>query len=350
MTESPLDNFRLQALYCNALGSPFTASVCTLLAERLPPETRFGRRILNWPGNATHDALALRAAGGLHALSRSGRCPALTAVYPPATVSDEVLWSGIEAALSGHDEFLADYLSSAPQTNEVSRSNAVLGGCLTIAEETGLPLDLYEIGSSAGLNLGFDGYAYELGDARWGRPDARVRIVSSWEGPMPPLTAPLFVRNRQACDLNPLDPSSPDDRERLLSYVWADQLERKQRLEAALAEAAKRGFVAEKADAAEWVERQLSVPGEAGVTRVLFHTIVWQYLPQDTRRRIEAVVAKAGAAATKTAPFAWLRAEPDEVPGSAGIRLTLWPSGEEKLLGRMDFHGRSSHWTERTKS
>ena len=68
---------------------------------------------------------------------------------------------GIVAAIEQEDAFLAAYLDGPPQTNEVARSNAILGGCLFIAGKTGTPLELFEIGSSAGLNLSFDRYGYD---------------------------------------------------------------------------------------------------------------------------------------------------------------------------------------------
>ncbi len=338
--------FLAQVEACRLLGSPFTARVCALLGERLRPETEFGRRILGWSGHPGLDALPLRATGGLNALARSGRSPALAAVYPPHEATDEALWAAIETAMTEHDPFLAAYLDSPPQTNEVTRSSAVLGGCLHITAATGLPLDLHEIGASAGLNLNFDQYAYDLGDARWGASGADVRVVSRWDGAMPPLDAPLSIRSRRACDVNPIDARRDEDRARLLSYVWPDQVDRLGRIEAALGFAARAGTVVEKADAADWVEANFGAAGTPGGVKVLFHTIVWQYLPPEVKARIAAAMQAAGMAATADAPVAWLRVEADDVQGSAGIRLTLWPSGEERLLGRADFHGRRIIWNE----
>lgn len=337
--------FLAQVEACRLLGSPFTARVCALLGERLQPETEFGRRILAWGGHPGLDALPLRATGGLNALARSGRAAGLAAVYPPHEATDEALWAAIETATTEHDPFLAAYLDSPPQTNEVTRSSAILGGCLHIAAATGLPLGLYEIGASAGLNLRFDQYTYQLGESGWGDPAREVRIVSRWDGKLPPLNAPLAVRSRRGCDRNPLDARSEDHRARLLSYVWPDQMDRLQRLDAALGDAARAGTVVEKADAADWVEANFGSAGSPGGVKVLFHTIVWQYLPPETKARIVAAVRSAGAAAAVEAPVAWLRVEADEIRGSAGIRLTLWPSGEERLLGRADFHGRRVMWT-----
>ena len=339
------DAFRRQAVAYRHLGSPFTARVCEALADGLTRETGFGARILGWEGNPVNDALALRAAGALNALARSGGCAGLAAAYPPHEVDDDVLRDVIAAAMAGHDDFLTCFLDSAPQTNEVARSNALLGGALHIAAATGMPLAIHEIGSSAGLNLVFDRYAYELGAARWGAADAAVTISADWSGDLPPLDAPLRVAARAGCDINPLD--AVRDRERLLAYIWPDQRARLARIAAALTEAARTGVAVEKADAGEWVERHFGHAGERGIVRVLMHTIVWQYLPAATQARIEAAMARAGAAATEDAPVAWLRAEPDKIDKlSAAVTLTLWPDGEgeTRTLGRTDFHGRWTKW------
>ncbi|MFZ3032586.1 MAG: DUF2332 family protein [Parvibaculum sp.] len=203
-----------QGKACDALGSPFTGRVCALLGQRLDEDSAFGARILNWSGSLKGDALALRVAGGLNALARSGNCPTLTAAYPPHDVDDETLWIAIRSAIASHDAFLTRFLDSPPQTNEVARSGSILGGALRLAAMTGLPVDLCEIGSSAGLNLGFDRYHYDLGVGQWGSTDEGVEIARKWDGALPPLDAALVIRSRQDCDQNPLDPSSDETQSR----------------------------------------------------------------------------------------------------------------------------------------
>jgi hypothetical protein len=343
-------SFERQAGACSDLGSPFTAALCRLMAERLDRGSAFGRRILDWPGPPGADALPLRAAGALHALARRG-CEPLARLYPPAPFpGPDALWAGVQDALASHDRELADFLDSPPQTNEVARSGVLLGGFLVLARETQAPLDVLEIGASAGLNMGFDSYAYELGQAGSHAPagageDAPVRLACDWRGRRhPPLDAPLRVRSRAACDQNPLDPADPAARERLLAYVWPDQAQRLARLEAALDAAAAAPWRVEKADAADWVERRLAEPREPGGCRVLYHSIVWQYLPPAVQARIQNAMEEAGASASSEEPLAWLRLEADGDPRSAGLRLTLWPGGETRLLARGDFHGRWAEW------
>ena len=94
------------------------------------------------------------------------------------------------------------YIDSPPQTNEVVRSAVLLGGFLVIAAATQMPLALYELGASAGLNMLFDRYAYDLGDGRkWGDASSPVKIAAPWSGAAPALDTPLGIASRQAVDL-----------------------------------------------------------------------------------------------------------------------------------------------------
>jgi hypothetical protein len=268
----------------------------------------------------------------------------LTAAYPPNVADHEAIWTAIQRAIHDEDGFLSAYLDHPPQTNEVARSSVLLGGCLSIAETTKLPLELIEIGSSAGLNLTFDRYRYDLGVGAWGRDDAPVRIASRWRGLPAPLSTPLMVSGRSGCDVTPLDPGSPADRARLLSYIWPDQFERLARAEAALAAASRSEVRVDKADAGDWLASRLNEADPSGRTRVVFHTIVWQYLPAATKERIKPIIHDAGGRAATVGPLAWLCMEPDAVDGSAAVRVTIWPGGKTTRLGRADYHGRWSAW------
>ena len=337
-------HFRKQAAACARLGSPFTARLLELAAEQLGGAGQVGRTVLDWPGDPTADALALRLAGGLHALVLSGAAPELAAVYPRGARADDpaALWPAITRALEGQADYLEHFLERPPQTNEVARSGVLLGGFLTVAAETGLPLRLLEIGASAGLNLVFDAYAYDLAEAGWGPEDAPLRLSPAWRGALPPL-GPVEIRARSGCDRTPIDPRDLDDRLRLRAYVWADQPARRHRLEAALDIVAGTDLRIEQADAADWVEKHLAEPAR-GVATVLFHSIVWQYLARETRDRVAAAIARGGRRAASGSPLAWLRMEPAPERGHAELRLTLWPGADERLLAHADYHGRWVRW------
>lgn len=341
--EAIRQSFRRQAKACDDLGSPFTARLCTLAAERLTGQTRVGATVLGWPGNpdGTGDALALRLAGTLHALVRSGADRQLAAVYPPNAADDDTLFAAVEAALRRDEPFILDRLTSAPQTNEVRRSSALLPGFLTIAAVTGKPLVLSEVGASAGLNLQWDRYSYQLGGFHWGKASA-VELAPRWEGPPPPQAA-IEITERAGCDLYPLDPASEDDRLRLFSYIWADQQDRLDRTAAALEMATESGLKVEKADAIDWLQKRLATP-RSRLTHVIYHTIAWQYLPPALKAEGEALIAEAGARATEAAPLARLQLEADGKPEGAALLLSVWPTGETREIGRADFHGRWVKW------
>ncbi|MDN2565651.1 DUF2332 family protein [Aquibium sp. A9E412] len=337
-------HFRDQAESCARLGSPFTATLCRLLAGTLDTTTQTGARALGWLGDPAADALALRLCGGFNALVLAGADAALAAAYPPNAATDEALAAAVAGALARHDARLAAALDGAPQTNEIARAAMLLPGFLAIGRETGLPLALHEIGSSAGLNLLFDRFHYRYGDVAWGPADSPVRLAPSVEGAVPPLGGFLDVMRRRGSDLAPIDAARPADRLRLLSYVWPDQPERLARLEGALALAAQHPVTPERCEAADFVAATLA-RRRPGAVHVLFHSIVWQYLPQQSRQRIETALAEAGAAAVADAPLAWLRMEPRTTAEPfAVLRLTLWPDGETRELARCDYHGRWIAW------
>ena len=335
--------FARQAEWAEALGSPLMVRLCRLLGERLDRESEVGRLVLDWPGDSDPfaDALPLRLTGGLHALVRRGEAPGLAAGYPPHPLpGDEALWAALRPVLAKPDLLL--WLDGAPQTNEVGRSAVLMAGLLVVADLFPQPVDLLELGASAGLNLILDRYGYDLGGLSAGDPASPLQLKPEWMGDPPP-AAPGAVARRRGVDLNPLDPRS--DGERLLAYVWPDQRRRLAQLEAALAIAASDPPRVERGDAADWIAARLAEPQPAAATRVVLHSIAFQYFPREAKKRIHAMMAAAGAAATLGSPLAWLRYEHDRRDERITLRLTTWP-GEERLLAHCHPHGSVVHWVD----
>lgn len=337
--------FRAQARVCAEMGSPFTSRLCALVAERMAPGDPVADRVLGWPGDPSNraDALPLRLAGALHGLVIEGRDAGLAAVYPPQHADDDALWTAVVAACAAHAGYLLARLDGPPQTNEPQRSAALAPGFLTVAALTGLPLATSELGASAGLNMVWDRFAYRFGAAEWGDPASPVRIAPDWQGPLPPLPA-VPVAERAGCDRTPPDPAREADRQRLLSFVWADQGARMARTAAAIGLAAAAGVRVATADAVDWLAARLAEP-RPDRAHVVCHSIFWQYLDPARRERTAALLAAAGARADARAPLAWLRMEGDGQAPGAAITLTVWPGGETRLLGRTDFHGAWVRWT-----
>jgi hypothetical protein len=334
-------SFAEQAGFCAQLGAPFTALLSDTLGQRLDRSSEVGRCVLDWAGDPGPfaDALGLRLCGGLHFLARSGAAPALASLYPPSPLPDEeTLWTALAPALG--DATLPAWLDHAPQTNEVGRSAVLMSGLLVIADRFDLPMQLYELGASAGLNLLLDAYGYDLGGLVAGDPASGVQLKPEWVGAPPP-TASVRIAGRRGVDLNPA--SLPAEGDRLLAYVWPDQPERLRRLAAALAIAADTPPHVDRAGAADWLEAQLSLAPEPGVARVVMHSVAFQYFDADSQNRVTAHIEAAGERASAGAPLAWLRYEQDAESGKPSLRLRTWPGGEQ-LLAWAHPHGRSVRW------
>ena len=321
-----------------------TARLLYGLADRIQPGRALADKLLAWPGDISGRgaSLPLRLAGGLHALVRTGQDAALAAAYAnPASVTDDELTTLALAAMARHEAFLLGWIESPPQTNEVRRSAVLIAAGHLLAERTGLPLVLSELGASAGLNLLWDRYALRIGAETFGPPDPVLTLSPNWYGPLPPRTRPQ-VADRAGADLNPLDPVA--DRLRLLSYIWADQTDRLNRTEAALNAATSLRPRVDRADAIDWLETRLAQP-RPGQLHLIYHTIAWQYFPPAIQARGAALLAAAGARATPQAPLAHLAMEADGASPGAGLTLTLWPGNLRIANGRADFHGRWIDWS-----
>jgi hypothetical protein len=334
-------SFAEQAFWCGRLGSLFTAGLCETLGKRLDRASAVGRRALAWPGDprALADALALRLCAGLHFLVREGKAPGLAALYPPAPLPGKAaLWAAVAPLLD--DPRLEAWLDSAPQTNEVGRSAVLMSGLLAVAARFGQPMRLYELGASAGLNLLLDHYGYDLGGVAAGERDSSVFLQPEWEGPPPP-GAKVTIVGRAGADLNPA--RLPQDAGRLPAYLWPDQPDRLVRLEAALAIAADHPPRVEKADAAEWIEAVLAIAPEPGVTRVVMHSVAFQYFGAEAQARVARHIEAVGSAADAAAPLAWLRFEKEPDLDRYALRLRTWPGGED-LLAWTHPHGSRIAW------
>ncbi|SMX24573.1 DUF2332 domain-containing protein [Boseongicola aestuarii] len=333
--------FRAQSVACAKLGSPFMERLMLLFAERLTPGTPVADRVFGWTGDPRpqSDNVPLRLAGALHALRIEGL--ALDTVYPPHTVDDDDLWHEINRTLEAFPDRILNWLESAPQTNEVRRSAVLLPALAVVEARFNRPIEVLELGASGGLNLFADQFHLQLPNAEIGPPEAKVRLCPDWTGPTPPTALPT-VASRRGVDLNPLDPTRPQDRLRLLAYLWPDQPDRLERTSAAIDLAMTAPAQIDQADAGDWLTDVLDAP--SGLGRVVFHTIAAQYFPAATKAKVTTALARAGATATPLMPFAHLGMEADGGLGAV-VTLTMWPGGETKEIARADFHGRWVNWT-----
>jgi hypothetical protein len=339
---------RVEATGWGEVGSPFYAALGHLMADDLEAGGPVWDLLGAMSDAPFGEAYGLRLLGGVHRLVLGGGAPDLARHY--ASVGGDgdarAAWPAFLALVADPPPEVRDALTRPPQTNEVGRSAALTPGFLTVASLTGLPLRLLEIGASGGLNLRVDRYWYGQGGAGWGDPGSPVRLVDLWPDRTPPLDVPASIASRRGCDRDPIDASDPENALRLLSYVWPEQAHRRDVLRAALEVAATMPVTIDAASVDDWLPEQLAAPAE-GVASVVFHSIVWQYLPEATRAAVLETLTDAGRRATPDAPLAYLHLEPNvEVFFPAELRLTLWPGPrfERRLLATSGFHIGPVHW------
>ena len=335
-----------QSNVCKDMGAPLTAEVLRVIAEDAAASAAFAPIFAPFAEHTPKEfltaAFLLRVLGALHFLALSGAAPALAACYTAG--GGEGLAAAVAQAPAAHIDVFTRFMASPPQTNEVRRSLGLVGGFLTVAAETGLPLRCLELGASAGLNMNWDRYAYEFGAGRrWGAADAALTLSGDWSGDAPPLNANVEVVEKRACDQSPINVRSEEGALRLQAYIWPEQTERLDRIRAAVDLARRTDIRVEKADAADWARANVTPKG--GTATVVYHSSFMQYPPQDIQATIVAAIEAAGEAATHDAPLAWLRKEPTGKSTTHDeVRLTLWPGGEDRLLATAHSHGASVDW------
>lgn len=337
-----IDAFRKQAAFCRKRGAAFTAAVVDAAGDELAAENKsFWKFISDFEGNPHKGALALRIAGALHALVLKKRGGALEAIYAkPDIVPDAPdLRNAMAPLFENESDVFKAYVAGAPQTNEINRASALLFGFSAIAEQTLLPLDLYEAGASAGLLLCWDRFRYDFGDFQWGAGETTIRSELNG-GFKPALHEDINVASRCGCDLNPLDLSDPETVLRMKSFIWPEERGRH-----ALFDQAKGQVIAvkprlEKADALSWIEARLDDlnPDRASV---FYHSVFAPYLSGADIAVLSELMETAGRSATPAAPLAYLRFEPEEIDGSFEffLDLKIWPGGENRRLLRAHPHG-----------
>ncbi len=341
------DLVRDQARACSHLGSAMYGELLTRLADDLDAGGATATVLRGHEADPGPSGLALRLVGGIHRLVLAGSAPELAAFYPTAGGT----WSrrGSEAVLgflAERGEEVRPLLAQAPQTNEVGRAAALVGGLLRLTAQWRLPVRLWEIGASGGLNLQADRFAISGPAGTWGDPASPVVLDDAWAGAPVPVDADLQVVERSGCDTSPVDVTTEDGRLTLTSYVWPDMTARHARLAGAIALARERPVPVERADAASYVERLTTATGRL---TVLWHSVMWQYVPGPQQERVTARLEERGRTASTEAPLVHLYAEPSRRHAGEQHRFWVWSRTwpgptEPVVLGRMAAHGLPVVW------
>ncbi|HTQ19572.1 DUF2332 domain-containing protein [Mycobacterium sp.] len=345
-TEHLLHMLRSQGGFCAGSGSPMYGELFELVARDVEADGVFATILSGHEDAPSRQAVPLRLLGGLHRMVLDGGAPELRRWYP-STGGDwdaEAAWPEITRIAAAHTDLLRAALEHPPQTNEVGRSAVLIGGLLCVNRQFDFPVRLFEIGSSAGLNLRADHYQYRYAGGRWGPADSPVTIDDAWHGALPPEGGVRIVE-RHGYDIEPIDVTGSDGEMALVSYVWPDQRARLERL---------RGAIAVARNVPAGLERRPAGDAVAGLSladgalTVLWHSITWQYLSDDERAAIRDGVDALAAQADARSPFAHLTLEPArDGPGAPLkflVRVRSWPGGELQVLAESHPHGPPVNW------
>ncbi|GAA3445718.1 DUF2332 domain-containing protein [Planomonospora venezuelensis] len=338
-----------QARSCADLGSPLYAALLGRVAQDVRAGGACAEAVAGYEDAPGPDAVALRLLGGVHALVLAGRAPELAAHYPSAGGTfdpdrPDACWPAFRQAVSSGMEWVRDWMTRPPQTNEVGRANLLITGLLAAARSAPLPVRLFELGSSAGLNLRADRFRYVADGFSWGPADSPVVLDGAWRGAPPPWLPgaarehpALTVVERRGCDLTPIDPLSPEGALALRAYLWPDQEARAARLDAALRLAARVPAEVGTAGAADFLTGVRLVPG---TLTVVWHSIMRQYVPAGEWARVEDELERLASAATPDAGFAHISFEPRRAGGGHRFRLAVRLGGAaEEVLADAAPHG-----------
>ncbi len=320
-------------------GGPATGAICRAMIPLARGDTACGERIANWPGGIIDDAVPLRLAGGLHHLFRSGKEPALAPIYSGKITNQSEIDQIVCEIVARHDAELLPWFNGPPQTNEAGRSSSFIFALHWLANRVAPVFELNEIGSSAGMNLLIDRYRYDLCSVTSGPKDSPVTIKPEWRGAPPPHTSFTFS-SVIGSDIQPINVRDQIAAERLQAYIWPEMPARFERMQTGIAMIREKPVNLVEAEAADWLEMRLSQPQDAGTTRVLMHSIVWQYLPAASQDRIRTAMAWAGKRATIDRPLAWISLETNVTTFRHELRARFWPGeGVPVLLGQAHAHG-----------
>lgn len=253
------------------------------------------------------------------------------------------------AALAEHEHTLQARIEThGVQTNEVQRCTMLLPTFLAAGAEAGLPLELIELGPSAGLNLLVDRYRYRYANGSFGQADALLELTVDERGGRVPaslLDRELVIRRRRGIDLAPVDATTADGYLLLRSFIWPGLDERVARLDAAV------DTLRGAPDPPELIEGDytavlptLLADRPADALTVVFETFSTVYLPDAAAQQLADALE---AAAADGRPLAWVSVRRWDLGAGADaafeLELRVWP-GAPHVVAHVDPHGNTLDW------
>ncbi|MGA9278554.1 DUF2332 domain-containing protein [Ilumatobacter sp.] len=334
--------------------APLNAALCTAIADDRALSSMLGHA----PALQQLPVLLLAA---IHDAVLRDREHPIAAWYPNLTTeARDPLDADLATVLAGFvDErsplILETLGSRRVQTNEVGRCALFLPSFGRVADEVG-PVVHIDVGSSAGLTTLLPHYSYRYDDGELigsGTPliacDTRSEATVTYPIPHSIPT----VADSCGIDLDPLDPTDPDDARWLQACCWPDQTDRFDRLAAALEVARHHPPRMIRGDAVELVRPTVDELRPSGHP-IVTTSWVLNYLDPSQRRDFQDQLDEFGRTGDLTWVFAESPALTPELPHDAdlagehttALTVVTWRSGRRQVepLGVCHPHGYWIHW------
>lgn len=166
------------------------------------------------------------------------------------------------------------------QTNALNRT-AYLMPIFSALFPAGEPINLIDIGASAGLNLHLDNYKYHYnGEYRIGTGPVHIETEIR-TGQLPPFQQMVKINRKIGIDQNPLDVKEVDNAHWLKALIWADQRERFNRIAAAVSLAQQSDLELIKAKNITDF-RDVILAQDTKTPLVVYHThVLYQFTPEE---------------------------------------------------------------------
>jgi hypothetical protein len=265
-----------------------------------------------------------------------------TCVANPRPVAD--IWPAFRSfCLTYREQIIPLLQQGRVQTNEVRRCSYLFPAFSFVQNrQPDRPLAIIEIGTSAGLNLNWDRYAYDFGDhGKFENATSPVLIQSEWRGrgwqlptEMPPVT------HRVGIDLHPVDVNDPPQASWLQSLLWPDQPERFALQRAAIDEFRRAPAKLVAGNALQVLPQEIAeAPVDANLCIVHCHTLN-QFSEADRVAFQEMIRTASHDRSINVVSAEWIKTPQTE------LRLATWQNGEceNTLLAEVDHHGRWIDW------
>lgn len=271
--------FRASAHIYGQMGTPLYAEFCRGGAE--------DPQILQLADNGMEGAKPSHLFSAVHYLLMKDRGDPLARYF--ATLTDNPLppagaYPELARFCRVHYDELAELLRTRTvQTTYAERCRALLPPMCVVAREAGEPLNLIEIGCSAGVLLVFDKFAYRYDGGEIVGPDDAPFLLEGQMENGPDLFIPK-IGKRIGIDLHTIDAHSGEERRWLLSLCFPELRDEQIRLAKALDTIAATDITMLEGDGLRRMREALdSTPDPLCV----FHSACLFYWPREAKQELE---------------------------------------------------------------